>query len=102
KSVVVDLEILDLDIQDLNLKEDPIILEASVRDFSMDPNVDFKHRGKFLGMLETHGEYGMKHVLDLGITHLQLMPVNDFETVDELDPFASYNWGYDTMQFMSL
>ncbi|HZJ86738.1 MAG TPA: alpha-amylase family glycosyl hydrolase, partial [Erysipelothrix sp.] len=101
-STVVDLNKLNFDIAPLNQKDDPIILEASVRDFSMDPNIPFENRGKFLGMLESHGDYGMKHVLDLGITHLQLMPVNDFETVDELNPFDSYNWGYDTMQFMSL
>ncbi len=101
-STVVDLNKLNFDIAPLNQKDDPIILEASVRDFSMDPKVPFEHRGKFLGMLESHGDYGMKHVTDLGITHLQLMPVNDFETVDELNPFEKYNWGYDTMQFLSL
>lgn len=101
-SVVVDVESLNLNITPLIKKDDPIILEASVRDFSMDPKVKFKNRGQFLGMLESHGNYGMAHVLDLGITHLQLMPVNDFETVDELNPLDKYNWGYDTMQFMSL
>ena len=34
-------------------------------------------------MLESYGNYGFNHILDLGITHVQLMPV-DFETVDEL------------------
>lgn len=102
-SVVVDLNQLNLDVSPLKVPvEKAIILEASVRDFSMDPEVEFKHRGKFLGMIESHGDYGMNHIKDLGITHLQLMPVNDFETVDELDPFSKYNWGYDTMQFMSL
>ena len=101
-SVVVDLSQLNLIVSDYAKHQNPIILEASVRDFSMDPQVDFKHRGQFLGMLESHGDYGMHHVVDLGITHLQLMPVNDFETVDELAPFENYNWGYDTMQFMSL
>ncbi len=101
-SVVVDLSKLNIDVKSPVIDTDPIILEASVRDFSMDPDVDFKHRGKFLGMLESHGNYGMQHIINLGITHLQLMPVNDFETVDELNPFKKYNWGYDTMQFMSL
>lgn len=101
-SVVVDLKRLNLQVGDVHIQSDPIILEASVRDFSMDPDVNFKHRGQFLGMIESHGNYGMKHVVDLGITHLQLMPVNDFQTVDELNPLAQYNWGYDTMQFMAL
>lgn len=101
-SVVVDFKALKLDIKKYQYKHSPIILEASVRDFSMDPEVDFKNRGQFLGMLESHGNYGMNHVVDLGITHLQLMPVADFQTVDELNPFDTYNWGYDTMQFMAL
>lgn len=80
----------------------PILLEMSVRDFSMDETVPFVNRGKFLGLMESHGNYGFQHILDLGVTHVQLMPVNDFETVDELNPFDKYNWGYDTMQYMAL
>lgn len=80
----------------------PILLEMSVRDFSMDDTVPFLHRGKFLGLMESHGNYGFQHILDLGVSHVQLMPVNDFETVDELNPFEKYNWGYDTMQYMAL
>lgn len=80
----------------------PIILETSVRDFSMDPDVPFVNRGKFLGLMESYGKYGFQHILDLGVTHVQLMPVNDFETVDETNPFDKYNWGYDTMQYMAL
>lgn len=78
------------------------ILELHVRDFSMDPLVDFKHRGKLLGLLESHGNYGMEHILDLGVGMIQLQPLTDFETVDELNPFDSYNWGYDPMQFLAL
>lgn len=101
-SVVVDFNQVNLNIAPLSHKvTHPIILEASVRDFSMDPKVPFKHRGQFLGMLESYGEYGMAYVQDLGITHLQLMPVNDFQTVDELNPTKNYNWGYDPMQFMA-
>lgn len=79
-----------------------VILEMHVRDFSMDPEVPFENRGKFLGMLESHGEYGYQHIKDLGVGVLQLQPVTDFETVDELDPFSAYNWGYDPMQFFAL
>lgn len=101
-SVVVDFEKLDLTIGDFKFEGNPVILETHIRDFSMDPKVPFKNRGKFLGMLESYGNYGFNHILDLGITHVQLMPVNDFETVDELNPYKMYNWGYDPMQFMVL
>lgn len=101
-SVVVDFnQVTQKSKQEINFKS-PIIMEMSVRDFSMDPSVTFKNRGKFLGLLETHGDYGYGFVKDTGVTHVQLMPIVDFETVDELNPFENYNWGYDTMQFMSL
>lgn len=100
-SVVVDFGFYKSDKPRFKASDNPIILELSVRDFSMDPEVPFVNRGKFLGLLESHGKYGMNHVLDLGVTHIQLMPVADFETVNELNPFERYNWGYDTMQSMS-
>ena len=79
-----------------------VILEMHVRDFSMDPNVPFKQRGKLLGLLESHEQFGYHHVNDLGVGVLQLQPLTDFETVDELNPLAAYNWGYDPMQFFAL
>lgn len=79
-----------------------VILEMHVRDFSMDPAVAFKNRGKFLGLLESFGHYGYSHVKDLGVGIIQLQPVSDFETVDELNPWDKYNWGYDPMQFFCL
>lgn len=101
-SVVVDFTKLDLEIEDFKPKGPQTLLEVHVRDFSMDPEVPFINRGNFLGLLESHGNYGMKHILDLGVSHIQLMPINDFETVDELNPLRKYNWGYDPMQYMAL
>lgn len=97
-SVVADMT---FDKVDFDLVSDSI-LELHVRDFSMDPTVDFKHRGKLLGLLESHGDYGMRHILDLGLGMIQIQPLTDFETVDELNPFDAYNWGYDPMQFFAL
>lgn len=97
-SVVMDAT---FDKVDLTQKGD-VILEMHVRDFSMDPTVPFENRGKLLGMLESYGNYGYQHVKDLGVGVLQLQPVTDFETVDELNPLDSYNWGYDPMQFFAL
>lgn len=101
-SVVIDFTRLNLEVESLQSVDSPIICETHVRDFSMDPEVPFYHRGKFLGLLESHDNYGMKHLIDLGVTHIQLLPISDYETVDELNPFEEYNWGYDTMQYMVL
>ena len=41
---------------------------------------------------------GLSHLKELGVTHLQIMPINDFLTVDENKSPRSndnYNWGYD-------
>lgn len=47
---------------------------------------------------------GLDHLKELGITHVHLMPVFDFLTVDERkDRFGAednYNWGYDPELFM--
>lgn len=77
-----------------------VIYELNVRDFSYDPHIDFKHRGKFLGLVEQGLRFegcvvGFDYLKDLGISHVQLMPVHDFATVEELDVHRRYNWGYD-------
>ncbi len=81
---------------------DAVIYEMHVRDFSIHKNSGILHKGKYLGMVEpgTKGPKdtatGLDHLLELGITHLQLMPTFDFFTVDESKPEkAQYNWGYD-------
>jgi type I pullulanase len=40
---------------------------------------------------------GIKAIKDLGITHLQLLPIYDFASVDELKP--TFNWGYDPLNY---
>lgn len=88
----------------LHAKQDAVIYEASVRDFSM--KLDTKNAGKYLGVVEPQlvtsqlQPAGFDYVKDLGITHLQLLPVYDFYTVDEHYPDKYYNWGYDPIQWM--
>lgn len=75
--------------------ENPIVYELSVRDFSMDDGTDFASRGKFPAFCEeniknSHGDTaGLDYIKDLGVTHIQLMPIFDFD----LDG-GEYNWGY--------
>ena len=80
---------------------DAIIYEGSVRDFTMDESSGVFHNGKFLGLTEanTTNHFGEATALDyisgLGVTHVQILPAFDFETVDEKNQKAQYNWGYD-------
>lgn len=80
---------------------DAIVYEGSVRDFTMDESSGVFHNGKFLGLTEanTTNHFGEATALDyisgLGVTHVQILPAFDFETVDEKNQKAQYNWGYD-------
>lgn len=97
--------------------EDAVICELSVRDFSMDESASFKNRGKLAALCETravnsHGDkIGLSYIKKLGATHIQLMPIFDFDLdnngdmdvampatksqTGRLRPKAGeYNWGY--------
>ncbi|MGY3766954.1 type I pullulanase [Vagococcus vulneris] len=81
---------------------DAIIYELHIRDLSIANDSGITEKGKFLGVVEkgttspTGQSTGLDYIKDLGITHLQLLPIYDYETVDEatLDT-PQYNWGYD-------
>lgn len=109
-SIIIDLNkcMIDLNrqyLKPLKQKTDAILYEMSVRDFTMYENSPSKHKGKFLGVSEDglitkHGNNaGLDYLADLGITHVQLMPIFDFATVDENQPSLLYNWGYDPAQY---
>lgn len=89
----------------LKHKTDAIIYEMSVRDFSMSSTSGMKNKGKFLAFTEPHtstdsgNPTGLDYLSCLGITHVQLMPINDFATVDEKNTTELYNWGYDPAQY---
>ena len=85
--------------------QDAIIYEASIRDFTMSSTINAKNRGKFIGFVErglktpNDKPAGLDYLVNLGITHVQLLPIFDFATVDENHPEVLYNWGYDPAQY---
>ncbi|EOQ30771.1 type I pullulanase [Bacillus cereus] len=112
KGAVVDLEETNPKKWNANKKpkfknpEDAIIYELHVRDLSIQPESGIKHKGKYLGVTEkgTRGPEGVKtgldHMRDLGVTHVQLLPIFDYASVNEEklnEP--QYNWGYDPKNF---
>ena len=87
---------------------DAIIYELHVRDLSVDPSSGVKEewRGKYLGLIQsgTVNSYGQSTGLDyiknLGITHIHLLPVYDYASVDEAHPeYNQFNWGYDPLNY---
>ena len=89
---------------------DAVIYETHVRDFTIDctSGVGAENRGKFSGFWQAgtscNGiKTGLDHLVELGVTHVQLLPVEDFATVDESKPHkAQYNWGYDPKNYNCL
>ncbi len=79
---------------------DAIIWEVHVRDFSNKISSS-QYKGKYLAFTETglvneHGKpVGVDYLKDLGITHVHLLPVYDYASVDEKNPDGQFNWGYD-------
>ncbi|MFW6007524.1 MAG: type I pullulanase, partial [Halanaerobiales bacterium] len=79
---------------------DAVIYELHVKDFSTSRASGMKNRGKYLAFTEeattTPDGYktGIDHLKELGITHVHLLPVFDFASVDDENP-NDYNWGYD-------
>lgn len=86
---------------------DAILYEVHVCDFSASNSSGMTHKGKYLAFTEEGTTYndvatGLDHLVDLGITHVHLMPVYDYITVDEeLDDDKNYNWGYDPEHYNS-
>lgn len=84
---------------------DAVLYELHVRDFSSDESGNFRVRGKFSSFCEKTPvndfcePIGLEHIRQLGVTHIHLLPVFDFQTVDETDPEAGFNWGYDPLNF---
>lgn len=112
KGAVVDLEETNPKKWKANKKpkfknpEDAIIYELHVRDLSVQPESGIKHKGKYLGVTEkgTKGPEGVKtgldYMKDLGVTHVQFLPIFDYASVNEEtlnEP--KYNWGYDPKNF---
>ncbi len=107
-NIIVDINKIKLEKYNLPVLEkrtDAIIYETSVRDFSVSSTGGMVNRGKFLAFTETETSTdsgyptGLDYLTSLGITHLQLMPINDFATVDEHNVSELYNWGYDPAQY---
>lgn len=83
---------------------DAVIYEMSVRDFTMHSSSQVQQKGKLLGLIEQgtnifQTKTCFDYLCSLGITHVQLMPVFDFDSYKEADYPNSYNWGYDPKQY---
>lgn len=84
-------------------REDAIIYELHLRDFSADAAANYKHRGKYLSLTEPAVKVkdvsaGLQHLVDLGVNTVQILPLTEFQTDETQD---QYGWGYDSVHFNS-
>ena len=86
-----------------------VIYELHVKDFSWDKAGGFNEadRGRFSAFCRTGTTLnrdgihptGLDYLKRLGVTHIQLLPVYDYGSVDETQPEKGYNWGYDPVNY---
>ena len=111
-SVVVNFDKVKIDLNDEYLpnfrqNSDAIVYELDVRDFTIDinNNTNIVNKGKYLGLTEENRKTkknhpaGLDYLSMLGVSHVQILPMYDFKTINEEKPLESYNWGYDPQQY---
>lgn len=85
-------------------RQDAIIYELHLRDFTISPDSGVDRKGTYLGVIEagTHlpGDpavsTGIDHLVELGINTVQILPLMDFENDESSN---AYNWGYMPVHF---
>lgn len=87
-------------------KNEAIVYEISVRDFTISPDSSVTEKpGTYLAFIQK-----LQYLKELGITHIQLMPVLNFYNNNEVVQkpelekrvqHNNYNWGYDPHSYFS-
>ena len=90
-------------------QSEDIICEIHVKDFSCDASsgVPEIYRGKYKALTLENTTVGLmgrrptclKYLKKQGFTHVQLMPVYDYGSVDEAGDPDAFNWGYDPINY---
>lgn len=91
------------------LASEQFIDEIHVKEFSWDPSggwpADVRGKYRALAMADTtldgdgQTPTGLAFLKDMGITHVQLMPIYDYGSVDESRADDQFNWGYDPINY---
>lgn len=82
--------------------KDSIIYELHVRGYTIDPSANVQQPGTFAGLTEK-----IPYLKDLGVTAVELMPVHEFDELDNLysnpetgEPLRNF-WGYNPIAFFA-
>jgi pullulanase len=83
---------------------DAVFYELHVRDLGMDESSGIKNKGKFISLTEAGTKTpsgdptGIDAIVEMGATHLQLIPIYDYASIDETRN-DQFNWGYDPLNY---
>ena len=94
----------------LSNKAKSVVYEIHVGDFTCDSSWGgtSSKKGKFRGFIESGTTYssggktvktGLDHLVELGVTHVQIMPMYDYATKVNHTVGEYYNWGYDPVNY---
>jgi len=85
--------------------EDIVIYEMHYRDMTAHASAGSSYPGKYIGMAQRGTRSpeglatGIDHLVELGVTHVHLLPTADFGSIDESQPSEQYNWGYEPKNY---
>ncbi|GAB4280496.1 MAG: hypothetical protein Kow0029_25130 [Candidatus Rifleibacteriota bacterium] len=107
--VNIGFEPAEANIRDYQRREDAIIYEVHVRDFTSDPSISADLKARFGTFAAFKSR--LSYIKSLGVTHVQLLPVMAWYFGNELEmsrpelQYSSknnqYNWGYDPQNYFS-
>lgn len=86
-------------------REDIVIYEMHYRDMTAHASAGTLYPGKYLGMAQRGTRSaeglatGIDHLVEMGVTHVHLLPTADFGSIDESRPTDQYNWGYEPKNY---
>ncbi|WP_150275596.1 pullulanase [Paenibacillus tepidiphilus] len=116
KAAIVDLSATNpdsfthADIAGYEKREDAVIYEVHVRDFTSDPSIESTLDGERWGSYAAFAKK-LDYIKSLGVTHIQLLPVMSWYYGDETKMGEreteysaqnnEYNWGYDPHSYFS-
>ncbi|WP_151735407.1 pullulanase [Paenibacillus tengchongensis] len=116
KAAIVDLSATNpdsftaADIDGYEKREDAVIYEVHVRDFTSDPSIESTLDGERWGSYAAFAKK-LDYIKSLGVTHIQLLPVMSWYYGDETKMGEreggysaqnnEYNWGYDPHSYFS-
>lgn len=85
--------------------EDIVIYEMHYRDMTAHASAGSSYPGKYIGMAQRGTRSpeglatGIDHLVELGVTHVLLLPTADFGSIDESQHSEQYNWGYEPKNY---